>query len=184
MRIPWFMWHMKMPRPMRCGPENPCPPKRNGSARRAAVWKGRNSSGGTNSPQLGATWRTLGKDHFPGAILQTIPVLGTDSPARHRLVPWPLRHGRQCLGVDDGLVPGSRSEKLREILLRSREPAWRTARGKLRPSDVAQAEHRLHLGGWHWGWRNCGKHPAIEPFNFKCVNGRGAPAVNAIHRAS
>ena len=58
---------------------------------------------------------------------------------------WPLRHGRQCLGMDDGLVPGSRSEKLREILLRSREPAWRTARGKLRPSD-AEMPHSPQSG--------------------------------------
>ncbi len=87
------------------GPARSCRPKPSGSSPRAAGSTAPSSPGATNSRPAASRWRTPGRAHFPHQNLQhdgyerTSPVTRL-SAERLR----PLRHDRQCLGVDHRLV--------------------------------------------------------------------------------
>ena len=70
-------------------------------------------------------------EHLAGRVSLAEPrsrtaTSGRRRSARSRQRLWPVRHGRQRLGMDDGLVPGPRPDQ--ESLLHARQSARRRAR--------------------------------------------------------
>ena len=91
-------------------------------------------------PGGNGTWRTPGRDSFRGAIPPTASPGPRRSASYRSEWLWPVRHGRQRLGMDDGLVCGSPRRCRGQALLCAVEPARRIDRGKLRPRVSRRAQ--------------------------------------------
>ena len=95
----------RTPWPTPPGPARSCRPRPSGSTRRAAAWRAPPSPGATSTSRAGARWPTPGRASFPWQNLKLDGFEGTSPGGQlpaERL--RPLRHGRQRLGVDDGLL--------------------------------------------------------------------------------
>jgi sulfatase-modifying factor enzyme 1 len=98
------MWLLKMRRSMRLGSARNFRRKPNGSLRRAAASPQPSLSGATNTCLMASQWRIHGKASSPGKTFWKTGTSGRRSLYFPSQRLWPLRNGRQCVGMDDGLV--------------------------------------------------------------------------------
>ena len=117
--IRWCMSPMPMRSPMRIGLERTCRPKRNGSSRHAAGWRKPNSPGATID-----AGRQASRQHLAGRISASEPVqrwfctyVACQCVPAERL--RPVRHDRQCLGMDQRFLFGRARGGCGESLLHS-----------------------------------------------------------------
>ena len=117
--------------PTRTGPARSCRPRPSGSSPRAAGSTARSTPGATSSRRAASRWPTPGRASSRG---RTCSRTATRDRAG-RVVPAerlrPLRHDRQRLGVDDGLVRRSTARSSRPAA--PDNPAAAAARAELRP---------------------------------------------------
>jgi Sulfatase-modifying factor enzyme 1 len=104
------------------GQARSCPARRSGSSPPAADWTVQPMPGARSSPPAAAGWPTPGRASSPST-----------TPAR-TATEAPVRHDRQCVGMDDRLVPSPPAELAQ--MLHGREPTRRNPSSKRRPVDA------------------------------------------------
>ena len=127
--IPWCTSPIATPRLTPNGPARSCRPRPNGSSRRAAGSRARNSPGASELMPGGKYMANTWQGEFPWQNLLSdgyeTHLAGRHLPAQRLR---PLRHDRQCVGMDHGLVFAKAQRGRDEGLLHAAEPARRAAR--------------------------------------------------------
>ena len=137
--------------PMRNGPARNCRPRPNGNSPRAAGSTAPNSRGAMNSRPAASTWPTPGRaiSRARTSRRRLRAHLAGDCISAERL--RPLRHDRQCLGMDHRLVLAQARGRRAEGVLHSGKPARRARGGQLRPASARTSEipRKVLKGGSH-----------------------------------
>ena len=143
----------RMPRRTPAGPARSCRPRRSGSSPRAAAWTAPSTPGATSSCPTDDRWPTPGRGSFPGRTCWTDGYEGTSPvgafpPNGYGLV----RHDRQRLGVDHGLVsvPAIRGTRARRAALPRNPRGGRRGRTATIPaSPTIRIPRKVMKGGSH-----------------------------------
>ena len=118
---------MRLPMPV--GRARICRRKRNGNSPRAVDWRAPSSPGAMSLHRAAATWPTPGRATFRATITTRMVTAHLAGDGLSAQSVRPVRHDRQCLGVDRRLVFA--------------EPRGRCAEGLLHPPTIRVAAARM-----------------------------------------
>ena len=140
------------PWPMRTGPARSCRPRRNGSSPHAAASTAPSSPGATSSRPAARHMANTWQGEFPHENLRARRLrahLAGDGLPAQRL--RPLRHDRQCLGMDHRLVLAQARGRRAEGVLHPAKSARRAAKARAttRASPNIRIPRKVLKGGSH-----------------------------------